>query len=148
MAEIYFSQENYEKARKHYYNLLNLNPKSENAHKALNRIGDTYMLQGSYEKALAVFDESSKKLVIKRDKDGKPVIDKEKQLVLDDSPETQYGKIRMADIGIRSPRIKVNNIVFDVANYYKPFSSYEKVFQEAKNEKILAEVTLSRAIAF
>jgi len=148
MAEIYFSQENYEKARKHYYNLLNLNPKSENAHKALNRIGDTYMLQGSYEKALAVFDESSKKLVIKRDKDGRPVIDKEKQLVLEDGPETQYGRIRMADIGIRSPRIKVNNIVFDVASYYKPFSTYEKVFQEAKNEKILAEVTLSRGIAF
>ncbi|MEC9019114.1 MAG: tetratricopeptide repeat protein, partial [Nitrospinota bacterium] len=135
-------------ARKHYYNLLNLNPKSENAHKALNRVGDTYMLQGSYEKALAVFDESSKKLVAKLNKDGKPEVDKEKKVVLEDSPETQYGKIRMADIGIRSPRIKVNDIVFDVANYYKPFSAYEKVFQEAKNEKILAEVTLSRGIAY
>ena len=60
-------------------------------------------------------------------------------MVLEDGPETQYGRIRMADIRIRSPRIKVNDIVFDVANYYKPFSAYEKVFQEAKNEKILAK---------
>lgn len=148
MAEIYFSQGNYEKARKHYFNLLNLNPRSENAHKALNRVGDTYMLQGSYKKALAVFDESSKKLVARLNKDGKPEVDKEKKVVLEDGPETQYGRIRMADIGIRSPRIKVNDIVFDVANYYKPFSAYEKVFQEAKNEKILAEVTLSRGIAY
>ena len=148
MAEIYFSQGNYEKARKHYYNLLNLNPKSKNAHKALNRVGDTYMLQESYQKALAVFDESSKKLAVKLDKNGKPELDKEKKVVLEESPETQYGKIRMADIGIRSPQIKVNDIIFDVASYYKPLSTYEKVFQEAKNEKILAEVTLSRGIAY
>ena len=149
IAEIYFSQENYNKAREYYFSLINLNPKSKNAHKALNRIGDTYMLQGSYQKALAVFDESSKKQIVKTDKNGKPEFDKEKKVVLlEEGAEAQYGRIRMADIGIRSPRLKISDIIFDVSSYYKPFSTYEKVFQEAKNEKILAEVTLSRGIAY
>lgn len=148
MAEIYFSQEKYYKARKHYFNLLNLDPTSKNAHKALNRIGDTYLLQGSYQNALAVFDESSKKQVVKLDDEGKPLLDKDENVIREDSADTQYGRIRMADIGIRSPRLKVNDIVFDVSYYYKPFPTYEQIFQEAKNVEILAEVTLSRGIAY
>jgi tetratricopeptide (TPR) repeat protein len=148
MAEIYFSQEQYNKARKHFFNLLNLAPSSTNAHKALNRIGDTYMLKGNYQNALAVFDESSKKQALQVDEEGKPVLDEEENLIMEDSADTQYGRIRMADIGIRSPRLKVNDIVFDVSYYYKPFPTYEKIFQEAKNVEILAEVTLSRGIAY
>lgn len=148
MAEIYFSRGNYAKARKHYFNLLNLDPASENAHRALNRIGDTYMLQASYQNALAVFDESSKKQIPKLNEEGKPVLDKEGNPVLEDSAETQYGRIRMADIGIRSPQLKISDIIFDVSYYYKPFPTYEKIFQEAKSVKILAEVTLSRGIAY
>ncbi len=148
MAEIYFSQEKYIKARKHYFNLLNLDPTSKDAHKALNRVGDTYLLQGNYQNALAVFDESSKKQVVKLDEKGKPVLDKEENIIREDSADTQYGRIRMADIGIRSPRLKVNDIVFDVSYYYKPFPTYKKIFQEAKNVEILAEVTLSRGIAY
>ncbi|MEK9630001.1 MAG: tetratricopeptide repeat protein [Nitrospinota bacterium] len=148
MAEIYFSQEKYSKARKHFFNLLNLDPTSENAHSALNRIGDTYLLQGNYQKALAVFDESSKKKVAKLDEEGKPLMDEQENVILEDSADTQYGRIRMADIGIRSPRLKVNDIVFDVSYYYKPFKTYEQIFQEAKNVEILAEVTLSRGIAY
>ncbi len=148
MAEIYFSEEQYSKARKHYFNLLNLDPLSENAHKALNKVGDTYLLQGSYQNALAVFDESSKKQVAKLDEEGKPVLDKDENVVKEDSADTQYGRIRMADIGIRSPRLKVNDIVFDVSYYYKPFPTYEKISQEAKSVEILAEVTLSRGIAY
>lgn len=148
MAEIYFSQGKYDKARKHFFNLLNLAPSSPKAHKALNRIGDTYMLKGSYQNALAVFDESSKKQSPIKDEEGKPVLDEEENPIMEDSADTQYGRIRMADIGIRSPRLEVNDIVFDVSYYYKPFPTYEKIFQEAKNVEILAEVTLSRGIAY
>ena len=161
IGEIYFSQEKYEKARKYYFKLLNLDPTSKNAHKALNRVGDTYMLEGNYQNALAVFDESSKKQIPKFDEEGKPVLDEnesskkqvakldeEENIILEDSADTQYGKIRMADIGVRSPRLKVNDIVFDVSYYYKPFQTYEKISKEAKNVEILAEVTLSRGIAY
>ena len=148
MAEIYFSQEQYEKARKHFFNLLNLDPTSINAHKAMNRIGDTYMLQGNYQNALAVFDESNKKQVPLLDEEGEPLFDEEEKPLMEDSADTQYGRIRMADIGIRSPRLKVNDIVFDVSYYYKPFSTYEKIIAEAKSVEILAEVTLSRGIAY
>ena len=162
MGKIYFSQGKYEKARKYYFNFLNQDPTSKNAHKALNRVGDTYMLEGNYQNALAVFDESSKKQIPKLDEEGKPVLDKnesskkqvvklddeEENIILEDSADTQYGKIRMADIGIQSPRLKVNDIVFDVSYYYKPFQTYEKISKEAKNVEILAEVTLSRGIAY
>ena len=148
MAEIYFSQEKYDKARKHFFNILNLAPSSTNAHKALNRIGDTYMLKGNYQNALAVFDESSKKQAPQLNEEGKPILDEEENPLMEDSADTQYGRIRMADIGIRSPRLKINDIIFDVSYYYKPFPTYEKIFQEAKNVEILSEVTLSRGIAY
>lgn len=148
MAEIYFSQGKYSKARKYYFDFLNLDPASQNSHKALNHIGDSYMLQGNYQNALAVFDESNKKQVAKLDDEGKPMVDGEKNKILEDSSDTQYGRVRMADIGIRSPRLKVNDIVFDVSYYYKPFQTYEQIFKDAKNVEILAEVTLSRGIAY
>ncbi|MBT3184959.1 MAG: tetratricopeptide repeat protein [Nitrospina sp.] len=148
MAEIYFSQKKYERARKHFFRLLNLDPASKNAHKALNRIGDSYMVEGKYQHALSVFDESGKKLGIKFDDEGKPVRDEEGFLIREDSADTQYGKIRMADIGVRSPRLKIRDIVFDVGPYYKPFKTFDKIFVEARNVDILAEVTLSRGIAY
>ena len=95
-----------------------------------------------------MFDESSKKQIAKLDNEGKPVLDEEENIILEDSADTQYGRIRMADIGIRRPRLKVNDIIFDVSYYYKPLPTYEKIFKEAKNIEILAEVTLSRGIAY
>lgn len=148
MAEIYYSQKKYEKARKHFFNLLNLKPSSKNAHKALNRIGDSYMVEGKYQLALSVFDESGKRQHVKLDEKGRAVFDKEQNRVMEDSEDTQYGKIRMADIGVRSPRLKIRDIVYDVEPYYQPFKTFEKIFVEARNVDILAEVTLSRGIAY
>ena len=148
MAEIYFSNKQYEKARKHFFKLLNLDPASKNAHKALNRIGDSYMVEGKYQHALSVFDESGKRKRVKLDDEGKPIFDEQKNKIWEDSAETQYGKIRMADIGVRSPRLKTQDMVFDVGSYYKPFKTFDKIFVEARNVEILAEVTLSRGIAY
>ena len=148
MAEIYFSQKNYEKARKHFFNLLNLDPMSENAHKALNRIGDSFIVQGKYQNALAVFDESGKRKDRVLDEKGKPVLDEEGNETWVETAETQYGKVRMADIGVRQPRLKIRDIVFDVGPYYEPFKTYNKIFAEARSVDILAEVTLSRGIAY
>ena len=148
MAEIYFSNKQYEKARKHFFKLLNLDPASKNAHKALNRIGDSYMVEGKYQHALSVFDESGKRKRVKLDDEGKPIFDEQKNKIWEDSAETQYGKIRMADIGVRSPRLKTQDMVFDVGSYYKPFKTFDKIFVEARNVDILAEVTLSRGIAY
>jgi TolA-binding protein len=148
MAEIYYSQKKYEKARKHFFNLLNLSPASPNAHKSLNRVGDSYIVEGKFQNALSVFDESGKKQHAKLDKKGRTIFDKEGDKVLEDSADTQYGKVRMADIGVRSPRLKIRDIVFDVEPYYQPFKTFDKVFAEARNVEILAEVTLSRGIAY
>lgn len=148
MAEIYFSQKNYKKARKHFFNLLNLDPISPNAHKALNRIGDSFIVEEKYQNALSVFDESGKRKDLKRDEKGKPVLDEEGNKVREETAETQYGKVRMADIGVRQPRLQIRDIVFDVDPYYKPFETYEKIFSEAQSVDILAEVTLSRGIAY
>ncbi|MBC8287908.1 MAG: tetratricopeptide repeat protein [Nitrospinae bacterium] len=148
MAEIYYSQKNYKKARKHYFGLLNLDPVSQNAHKALNRIGDSFIVEEKYQNALAVFDESGKRKDRKLDEKGKPVLDEEGNEIREETAETQYGKVRMADIGVRKPRLKIRDIVFDVGPYYKPFKTYEKIFAEARSVDILAEVTLSRGIAY
>lgn len=148
MAEIYFSQKDYKKARKHFFNLLNLDPVSKNAHKALNRIGDSFVVEEKYENAMAVFDESGKRKELKLDEKGKPVLDEEGDEIREETAETQYGKVRMADIGVRKPRLKIRDIVFDVGPYYKPFKTYDKIFAEARSVDILAEVTLSRGIAY
>lgn len=128
MGEIYFGRKNYPKARKHYFDLINLAPESELSHHSLNRIGDSYLLEGQHMNALAVFDESAQR---------KP-----------DSPESQYGLIRLADIGVTNPRLPVQDSVFKVTPYYQPFKTYDAVFKNGKDVNILAEVTLSRGIAY
>ena len=127
MAEIYFQQQNYPKAKKAYFETINLDPTSEKAHSALNRIGDIYLLQGNEMNALAVYDQSAK-------------LDPE-------SRESQYGKIRVADIGVRNPRLPVNSAVLDVNAYFEPLKTYNEIFGSAKDLDILAEVTLSKGIA-
>jgi TolA-binding protein len=128
MGDIYFRQKQYTAARTHLYDLINLAPDHEHAHRAMNMIGDSYLLEERHNDALAVFDESAKR------NSG--------------SSESLYGKIRLADIGVINPKLKVKDIIYNTDPYYQPFKAYDEVLQEANDVEILAEVTLSRGIAF
>ena len=127
MGEIYFKKRDYQKARKFYFNMVNMDPANKEAHRALNRIGDLYLIQGREMEALSVYDQSAK-------------LDPENR-------ESQYGKIRMADIGVRYPRLPVNEAILDVNNYFKPLKAYNEILESAKDIDILSEVTMSKAIA-
>jgi len=128
MGNIYFLNKKYSKARAHFYDMINLDPDHPEAHTALNMIGDTYLLEARHKDALAVFDESQK-----RDSG---------------SSASQYGKIRMADIGVIDSRLKVKDIVYNAEPYYQPFKTYEEILGNAKDVNILAEATLSLGIAY
>lgn len=128
MGNIYFLKKKYSEARAHLYDMVNLEPDHPQAHTALNMIGDTYLLEARHRDALAVFDESAK-----RDSG---------------SSGSQYGKIRMADIGVIDSKLKVKDIIYNTEPYYQPFQTYEEIFNNAKDVEILAEVTLSLGIAF
>ncbi|PIQ96551.1 MAG: hypothetical protein COV67_08940, partial [Nitrospinae bacterium CG11_big_fil_rev_8_21_14_0_20_56_8] len=128
MGDIYFAQKDYENARKHFFDLINLAPEAELAHRALNRIGDSYMLEGKDLSALSVFDESSK--------------------LNPGTALSQYGVIRMADIGVRNPRLPVQDVLLDVTHYFQPFKTYDTIAKEADTMDVLAEVTLSKGLAF
>ena len=127
MGEIYYAQRKFEKARKHYFDLINLNPGRRISLTAINRIGDSYLLEGKHMDALSVFDESSKRLP--------------------GSASSQYGIIRMADIGVKNPSLPVQDVVFKVEPYFNPFKTYDEVAKDPKSVDILAEVTLSKGIA-
>jgi len=127
MGEIYFKKRDYPKARKFYFNMVNMDPTNKETHRALNRIGDLYLIQGKEMEALSVYDQSAK-------------LDPENR-------ESQYGKIRMADIGVRYPRLPVNDAIFDVSTYFEPLKAYDKILESAKDVDILSEVTLSKGIA-
>jgi len=128
MAEIYLSKQQYEKARKHYFNLINLTPDAKNAHTALNKIGDSYINQKNYKAALSVFHNSYK--------------------MNPNSNESRYGQIRMADLGILDPTLPVRDIVFDVKPYVQPFSTFTEIKEEAQTQITLAEATLSQGLAY
>jgi TolA-binding protein len=127
MGDIYFRKKNYPPARKHFFNLINLAPDIPMAHKALNWLGDSYLLEGQALNALNVFEESAKRNPGSR--------------------ESQYGKIRMADIGVNHPKLKVRDNILDMEPYYRPLETYDKVFDLGKDVDILAEATLSRGTA-
>ena len=127
MGEIYFKKRDYQKARKFYFNMVNMDPANKEAHRALNRIGDLYLIQGREMEALSVYDQSAK-------------LDPENR-------ESQYGKIRMADIGVRYPRLPVNDAIFDVNTYFEPLKAYDEILESAKDVDILGEVTMSKGIA-
>ncbi len=128
MGEIYFKNEAFNKARRHYFDYINLLPDTPLAFKALNRIGDSFFIEGNDRAGLAIFDESAKRKTGGR--------------------EAQYGKIRLADIGIRNPNLKINNIVFDLDPYFNPFKTYDQIYESAADANIEAEVLLSRGIAY
>ncbi|MFQ5445075.1 MAG: tetratricopeptide repeat protein, partial [Nitrospinales bacterium] len=128
MGDIYFRQKQYSLARNHFFDLINLAPGHSKAHQAMNRIGDSYLLEERHKDALAVFDESARR------NPG--------------SSESLYGKIRLADIGVINSKLKVKDIIYNTEPYYQPFKAYDEVLNEAKDVEILAEVTLSRGIAF
>ncbi len=128
MAEIYFKNEDFNKARRHYFDYINLLPDTPLSFKALNRIGDSFFIEGNDRAGLAIFDESAKRKTGGR--------------------EAQYGKIRLADIGIRNPNLKINNIVFDLDPYFHPFKTYDEIFESAADPNIKSEVLLSLGIAY
>ena len=128
MGEIYYKKRDYQKARKFYFNMVNMNPANKQAHRALNRIGDLYLIEGREMEALSVYDQSAK-------------LDSENR-------ESQYGKIRMADIGVRYPKLPVNDAIFDVNTYFEPLKAYDKILESAKDVDILSEVTMSKGVAF
>ncbi|QPJ61059.1 MAG: tetratricopeptide repeat protein [Candidatus Nitronauta litoralis] len=127
MGEIYFHQKEYKKARKHFFHFINLEPETVRGHKSLNRIGDSYLMENKGLAALSVFDRSQK--------------------VNPGSAESQYARIRLADIGVRDPTLPIQDIIFDIPEYFRPVETYQDVFEKAKSQDILAEVTLSRGTA-
>jgi len=128
MAEIYFKNENYDKARQHYFDYINFFPDNPLSFKVLNRIGDSFYIEGNDRAGLAIFDESAKRKTGGR--------------------EAQYGKIRLADIGIRNPNLKINNIVFDLDPYFHPFKTYDEILKSTNDKNIKTEVLLSLGIAY
>jgi len=128
IAEIYYSQEKYEKARQFFFNLVNLDPESLQSHKSLNQIGDSYLIENNGLAAYAVFNRSQK-----IDQDG---------------PLSLYAQIRLADIGIRYPGLKIPDLIYDNPAYFKPYETYDKIFEMTSARNIRAEVILSRGTAY
>ena len=128
IGEIHFNRKQYAQARRYYFNLVNLAPESPNAHKGLNRIGDTYLLENNGMSALTVFNKST--------------------TLNPDSAESQYAQIRIADVGIRFPALPVKDLVLSVSPYYQPYRTYEQVTQNPRSQEILAEATFSRGSAY
>jgi len=128
IGEIYFNRKQYAQARRFYFNLVNLAPQFPNAHHGLNRIGDTYLLENDGMSALTVFNKS--------------------RSLNSGSAESQYARIRLADVGIRFPALPVKDLIFEVSPYYHPYRTYEEVSKNPKSRDILAEATFSRGSAY
>ncbi|MGP0628415.1 tetratricopeptide repeat protein [Nitrospina sp. 32_T5] len=127
IGELYFSRQQYGKARQYYFQLVNLQPETLKSHEALNRIGDSYLLEKNGMAAYSVFERSMK-------------IDPE-------GPRALYAKIRMADIGIRYPGLDVPDLVMDNPSYFKPYETYNAIFAGTEARNVRSEVLLSRGSA-
>jgi TolA-binding protein len=57
MGEIYYKQNQFKKARSHFFDLINIDPDLPMLHKALQRIGDSFLLEGKTEEARNIFTE-------------------------------------------------------------------------------------------
>ncbi|MDH5762207.1 MAG: tetratricopeptide repeat protein [Nitrospinota bacterium] len=128
IGEIYFNRKQYAQARQYYFNLVNLAPESPNAHRGLNRIGDTYLQDKNGLAALTVFNKSYS--------------------IDPDSEASQYAQIRLADVGIRFPGLPVKDLIFDVSPYYQPYRTFKEVTAHPVSRDNLAEATFSRGSAY
>jgi len=128
IGEIYFNRKQYAKARRFYFNLVNLAPDSPNAHRGLNRIGDTYLLEANGMAALTVFNKSYN--------------------LNAGTAESQYAQIRLGDVGMRFPGLPVKDIVAGVSPYYHPYRAFDEVSRHPQTREILAEATFSLGSAY
>jgi TolA-binding protein len=128
IGEIYFNRKQYAQARRYYFNLVNMAPESPNAHRGLNRIGDTYLQDKDGLAALTVFNKSYS--------------------IDPGSEASQYAQIRLADVGIRFPGLPVKDLIFDVSPYYHPYRTFKEVTAHPISRDNLAEATFSRGSAY
>ncbi|NIQ03835.1 MAG: tetratricopeptide repeat protein [Nitrospinaceae bacterium] len=128
VGEIYFNRKKFQEARRYYFNLVNLAPESARAHQGLNRIGDSYLLEDNGMAALTVFHRSSQFQA--------------------PSAEAQYAQIRLADIGIRYPTLRVKDLMLDAEPYYHPYQTYQQIRDNPLSREILAEATFSLGSAY
>ncbi|MFV1952061.1 MAG: tetratricopeptide repeat protein [Nitrospinota bacterium] len=126
MGQIYFKNGRLGKARNIFFVLINLYPVSDISRKALMVTGDIYSMEGMEKESLKVYSEAI--------------------LRGPNSDEAYYGKIRMADMGMEKPDIKVTDIIFDYTPYYSPMDTYKEI-AERKPSDLTGEALLKKGIA-
>ncbi len=127
MGQTYLKNGRLGRARNIFFVLINLYPDSDIGRKALMMIGDIYRTEGMEEESLKVYSEAI--------------------LRGSDSDEAYYGKIRMADVGIEKPDIKITDIVFDYSHYLRPMDTYEEIAESKTSDLTAGEALLRKGIA-
>lgn len=127
VGETYFMLGNGEKAQAQLFQLINLYPNHELAPKSLNRIGEIYRMAQNNEASAKVFHEASIR---------KP-----------DSKEADYSLIRIADLGIVSPSMRFNNMIFNYDSFYNPIKTYRDVSKRHPKTVLAQSAMLREGIA-
>lgn len=127
MGEINFMLGKMEKAQSQFFQLVNLYPNHQNTPKSLNRIGEIYRMAQKNEASAKVFQETSIR---------KP-----------NSEEADYSLIRIADLGIISPTMRFNNMIFNYDSFYNPLKTYKDISKKYPQTTLSQSAMLREGIA-
>ncbi|MBI5183444.1 MAG: tetratricopeptide repeat protein [Nitrospinae bacterium] len=127
MGQTYLNNGRLDKARDISFLLINLYPNSDIGRKALILIGDIYHMKGMDKESLKLYSE-----VMIREPN---------------SNEAYYGKIKMADLWVENPDIKITDIILDYTPYLSPMDIYDEIIDRNPSDLIVGEAILKKGIA-
>ena len=129
MGNLYYKKKNYEDARKQFYSLVNLYPSFNLSGQAMTLVGDSYIREGKEVVGMKIYSEA-----VSRNPD---------------SPEANYGRMRIAEIGVDKPDFAPKKKIFEsYAAYYEPIETYREISQKHPDDpKAVADALLHEGAA-
>lgn len=129
MGKLYYAKKDLGEARKQFFTLINLYPSFELSIKAMPLLGDTYFAEGKEEAGMKVFSETATR---------NP-----------ETPEAQYGRMRIAEAGVYKPAYSPKKKIFETYQaYYDPIKTFQEISRKYPDDpKSVAYALLHEGVA-
>jgi TolA-binding protein len=129
LGMLYYDKKEFEESRKHFFTLVNLYPDFEFSVKAMTFLGDSYFTEGKDEAAMKVFAET----VVRNP----------------GTPAANYGRMRIAEVGVDKPTYTPKKKIFDTYQaYYDPIKTFQEISKKyADDPKSVAYALLHEGVA-
>ncbi len=123
VGKLYYDKKDFTRARENFYNLVNLYPNYDLSTKAMNLLGDSYLTEGKELAGMKIFSETANR------NPG--------------TPEGNYGRMKIAEIGVNNPSYTPKKKIFETYEaYYEPIKTYREISKKSTDDPTSMAIAL------